>query len=86
MPVTLKALRRVATEMARQENPDFQVIGVRRSEGGDGYAEVIVMVRDCDHDPCRMVIGVDRTQPEPAIRLQLAEMFRQQAYRDAKAS
>lgn len=86
MPVTLQVLRRFATEMAQQENPDFQVIGVRRSEGGDGYAEVIVMLHHCDYEPCRMVIGVDRTQSETDIRLKLAEMLRQHRYMHAQAS
>ena len=86
MPVTVQALRRFAIEMALQEDPAFQVIGVRRAEGGEGYAEVIIMVQGCDHDPCRLVLGVDRTALETTIRLRLAEMLRQHRYMYAKAS
>ena len=69
MSLTLSDVRRIATDVARQQNPALEVAAVTTTEGeASTYAEVILMVHGCRVEPCRLVIGVSRTGSELECR------------------
>src|SRR5262245_43765308 len=80
MTLTLNDVRRIAMDVAAQQHPSLDVIGVTTREGSSGSAEVILALRDCQNEPCRMVIGVSRQISEVecrgAVRTRIQEHLR----------
>lgn len=68
MALTLTDVRRIAADVAKQEDPRLEVIGAMAGEGGSAYAEVVLTVRGCRAEPCRVMIGVSRGVSEPECR------------------
>ena len=68
MLLTVENMRRIAADVAAEQTPTLEVVGATVSEGGSRYAEVILSVRGCKTEPCRVVIGVLRDSPEAAFR------------------
>jgi len=77
MTLTLPDVRRIASDVAQQEHPALDVVGVTPREGSTTSAEVIFAVRDREVAPSRMVIGVSRQISEiecrGAVRTRLRE-------------
>ena len=67
MPLTVEETRRIAAEVLAADHPALHVVGVK-TEGGAGYAEVIVTIANCHVEPCRLSIGVQRDVSEGAFR------------------
>jgi hypothetical protein len=67
MSLTVEQTRRIAAEVLERDHPSLRVMGVK-TEGGSGYAEVIVTVANCHAEPCRLSIGVQRNVSEAAFR------------------
>jgi hypothetical protein len=67
MSLTVEETRRIAAEVLEAEHPALRVVGVK-TEGGSGYAEVIVVVANCHAEPCRLSIGVQRDVSELKFR------------------
>ena len=59
--------RRIAAEVLAADHPALRVVGVK-TEGGSGYAEVIVIVANCHAEPCRLSLGVQRDVSETTFR------------------
>ena len=68
---TVQTIAKIAAEVAR-ENGGFEVAGVLPTSG-DEYAEVLLTVKDCTVDPCRISIGVLRGLSESAMRKVIAD-------------
>jgi hypothetical protein len=66
--LTLTDVRRLAVDAAREQHPPLQVVGVASAGGGSAYAEVILMVRGCRVEPCRVIVGVSRNASEAECR------------------
>ena len=65
MGLTLTDVRRIAADAAKQQDPRLEVVAATASgEGESGYAEVILTVRGCRAEPCRVLIGVSRDASE----------------------
>ena len=79
MAFPLNEVRRIATEIARQENPALEVISATSSDGGSGYAEVMLIVRGCRAEPCRVMIGVNRNASEAELRQAVVDRLRAHA-------
>jgi hypothetical protein len=62
--LSLTDVRRIATEVARQQHPALEVVG---AIAASSYAEVVLSVRD-DPAECRMIVGVSRDASEPECR------------------
>ena len=80
MSLTLSDVRRIATDVARQQNPALEVVAVTPSEGeASTYSEVIVAFRGCRVEPCHLIVGVSRTASESecrgAVKAGLAQHF-----------
>ena len=68
MTLTLTDVRRIASDVAQQEHPALEVVGVTPREGSTTSAEVIFVVRDREDQPGPMVIGVSRQTSEIECR------------------
>jgi hypothetical protein len=68
MALKLTEVRRIAADVARHEKPPLDVVGVIAGEGDSQYAEVILTIRGCQTEPCRMMIGVRREASESECR------------------
>ena len=68
---------RIATQAAREQSANLQVLGVILG-GGDGtYAEVLIDVGGCSREPCRLSVGVFRSASEAALHDLLAEKIKE---------
>ena len=73
--LTVTDVTRIATEVAREQSPTLQVVGV--TIGGEGnYAEVIVNIAGCRAEPCRFSVGVFRDAPEATLHQEIAGQLR----------
>jgi hypothetical protein len=83
MKLSLQDLRRLADEIAGEEDPPFEVAGATHAEGGPTYAEIIFSRRDGHADTDPVVVGVDRDMTEEEcrkhIRAQLRRLLQPQA-------
>ena len=79
MAITLKEVRRIASEEARQQNPALEVISATSAGSDSGYAEVMLTVRGCRAEPCRVMIGVSRNASEAELRQAVVERLRAHA-------
>jgi len=78
MALSLTAVRQIAVDVARQEDPSLEVVAATAGEGdSSSYAEVVLMLRGCRTEPCRMLIGVDRNAPEGECRALVRERLQQ---------
>ena len=68
MSLTLTDVRRIAADVATQQNPAVEVFGATPAEGESTYAEVIVAIHGCRVEPCRLIIGVSRDASEVDCR------------------
>jgi len=79
MALTLKDVRRIASEVARQENPALEVIGATSTGDRSAYTEVMLTIRGCRVEPCRVMIGVSRNASEAELRQSVADRLRAHA-------
>jgi hypothetical protein len=68
MPLTLTDLRRIAADVAAQQDPALEVVAATPAEGESTYVEVILTIRGCQVEPCRVMIGVNRNASEREVR------------------
>ena len=76
MALELDDIRRLAVAVARDEHFAIDVVGVLTESGGSGYTEVLVVLRGCAPDECRISVGVDRHAHETVVRSALADKMR----------
>ena len=74
--VPLETLTDLVREIALEIDPRLELLGVTNSEGGEGYAELMIRMKDCANDPCRITIGVDRTLDRTALEQSLDKPLR----------
>jgi hypothetical protein len=77
LTLDLTAIRQLATDIARDEDPTLMVLAATNAEGATDYTEVI-MARDrgvADLD--RIVIGLSRNDGENDIRERLRDRLRE---------
>jgi hypothetical protein len=76
MPLRLPDVRRVAADVARQEDPAFQVFAATNGEGATDYTEVILKLNRPASDPSHVVIGIRRHAGEWQVRRLLRDRLR----------
>ena len=74
-PLTVTDVTRIATEAAREESSNLEVVAV--TLGGEGnYAEVIIDIAGCRTEPCRFSVGVFRDAPPAVIHDEITGQVR----------
>ena len=71
MHVSLETVRSIASEVARQEHEDLEVLGVRA--GGDDYVEILISLNNCEIEPCRVILGVFRDERSETLRSAISQ-------------
>ena len=69
----LDQVRRIATNIVREQAPELEVLGVSAAGRGSDYAEIFVGVRDCAAEPCRVTWGLDRAVSPEVMRAVLVD-------------
>ena len=79
MPTTsmsVDEVTRVAKEVVKDDARGYEVVGVTMGDFTGDYAEVLIKVIDCDHQPCMVAIGIFRDAGEKELRKQIAEKLK----------
>lgn len=76
MTLELTEVKRIAADVARAQDPSLEVVGATTAQGNSAYTEVTVTINGCSEDPCRVVIGANRSDGEPALREAIAAGLR----------
>jgi hypothetical protein len=74
MVTTLQTISRIAHETAREQGT-FDVLGVIPAEG-DTYVEILLSVKQCHVEPCRVALGVLRDLPEEQLRQTIVQRLK----------
>jgi hypothetical protein len=78
MPLRLPDVRRVAADVAREEDPALQVFAATNGEGATDYTEVILRLHKPSTHPTHLVIGIRRNAGESQVRRLLRDRLRDQ--------
>jgi hypothetical protein len=84
-PMKLKEVGRIAAEVAQQLNANLDVVATLPSEESTTYSEVLLTVRGCASEPCRVVLSVRRDEPEGRVRAALTDALRKHLAQHARA-
>jgi hypothetical protein len=76
MSLTVEQVGQIAQDVAERLDPRLRVLSASTAEGGSGYIEILVLDSTCDAEPCRFVVGADRTASEPTFRTTVEEHLR----------
>jgi hypothetical protein len=71
--MTLNQVGRIAQEVAQAINANLDVVATLPTGESRSYSEVLLTVRGCAKEPCRVVVNVRRDQSEEHIRAALTE-------------
>ena len=72
--LTVTDVTRIATEAAREQSSQLEVVAV--TLGGEGnYAEVIVDLAGCKAEPCRFSVGVFRDSSPAVVHDEIADQL-----------
>lgn len=77
MMLDLANVKEIATEVARTEDPRLEVVAASTTEGGSSYAEVTVSINGCREEPCRIIVGVNRSGDDRTVRDAFASRLRE---------
>jgi hypothetical protein len=77
MSLTLPDVRRIAADVARQQDSSLEVVAATPSEGESAYTEVLLTVHGCRSEPCRLIIGFSRDASEPECRRAIEAQLQQ---------
>ena len=78
MSLTLTEVRRIAADVARQQDSSLEVVAATPSEGESAYTEVLLNMRGSGSEPGRLIIGVSRDASEPECRRAVEERLQHQ--------
>ena len=76
MPLALADVKRIAADVARTAHPAVEVVSAS-AEGGSAYTEITVTILGCREEPCRIVVGADRSGDEASLRREFATRLRE---------
>jgi hypothetical protein len=85
MSLSLSDVRRIVSEVAREQTPSLEVVAAR-AEGDSSYTEVILTVRGCSEEPCQIVMGVSRGTSEPEFREAVREQLEEHLHHHEEAA
>ena len=75
-PLDLTVLAQIAVDVAKQEEPSLEFIGITSAEGGRRYVELIFASME-HRMPPRVMIGIDRDDSAATVTAHLRTRIRQ---------
>ena len=79
MNLSLTDVRRIAAEVAREQNPALEVVAAH-AEADSNYTEVIITVHGCSAEPCQIIMGVSREATEAEFRVAVRQQLNEHLY------
>jgi hypothetical protein len=79
MPLPHDEITSISAEIIRQCPQSLELVGVAAAEGGSSRVELMVTVKGCHEEPCRLVLNLprgDRRSFETELRLKLQTLLR----------
>ena len=67
--LSLDLLTRRVDTLAKEIDSRLAVAGVVGAKGRSNYAEVLLAIRGCEDEPCRLTIGVSRVASLEEMRM-----------------
>jgi hypothetical protein len=74
--VSLTELDELARQVLAEEGSSVEFAGLTGADGSTSYVELLLVVRGCHAEPCRITVGVDRTLPRGELRAALQRGIR----------
>jgi hypothetical protein len=76
MKLSVPTVAEISRSVALEHDPNLEVIGVVLTEGAKDRAEVVVRIRGCHPEPCRLMVNVDRQLTRDEFTAQLGAELR----------
>jgi hypothetical protein len=77
--LTHEEITAITMDVVRQSSRALDFVGVMASEGGSGRVEIMVTVKGCHAEPCRLLLNLSRSSRltlESELRRKLHEQLR----------
>ena len=78
MTLDIDTITRTVSSFLREHGRALELVGVASTEGGSGRVELLITVKGCHHEPCRLLVNVTRADQvtfERELRSKLAEVL-----------
>ena len=66
--MSIDQVMQFAADVAKAEHPQLDVVGLTEADGSPGLVELLIVIRGCHVEPCRLAIGLDRTMSHAQLR------------------
>jgi hypothetical protein len=66
--LTLEQVRTLVEDTAAALRIPIQVVGATAGGHDSDYVEVFLSIAECTHEPCRLVVGLDRSGSDSDVR------------------
>jgi hypothetical protein len=86
--LSVKTVTAISRKAATEQDPSLEVMGVVLSEGEKDRAEIVVRIRGCHPEPCRVVINVNRNLTPDELAAEITRHLRGaiEAHRSSKGN
>ena len=64
MPVSLDVVNRIAAAVAAEQSAQVDAITIASGDAESGRVELLVALKSCPDEPCRILLNIDRKEPE----------------------
>src|SRR5262245_14964229 len=71
--LSIHELTRMVSQVATEVAPTVEVLGIVGTQNDSSYVEVLLGLRDCDVQPCRIMVGLDRHMSRDDLRAALRQ-------------
>jgi hypothetical protein len=71
--LSINELTSMVSEVATEVAPSVEVLGILGAQHDTSYVEVLLGVRECDVEPCRIMVGLDRNMSRDDLRAALRQ-------------
>ena len=76
MKLSVDKVTAISRKAAGEYDPAVEVMGVVLSEGAKDRAEIVVRIRGCHPDPCRVVVNVNRHLSPDELAAEITSQLR----------
>jgi hypothetical protein len=72
MPLAQEEITTISLDVIRQYPRPLELVGIMSSEGGSSRVEIMVTVKGCHDEPCRLLLNLSRGD-QTALEIELRE-------------
>ena len=60
MPLAQEEITSISLDVIRQHQRELELVGIIASEGGSNRVEIMITVKGCHEEPCRLLLNLSR--------------------------